>query len=241
MSLQLAERTADAIRERHPEAQDIPVDLPAMARALGVDRITYMPLVEDGRLETDATRTEILVSTSANGYRQRFTIAHEVAHLLLTRPGQAAVERRLSTDDDVERFCDQFAAALLLPREWVASRFGHAPRTLATVRQLSAISETSLAASVVRLQQTANWSSMLMQWRRDAGAWRFRWGAGVPSALYGRIRATDATRRMFDEIGRTPNQDVRVNLPLQVRGEHGYWRAIVSCRGGSALALVEYA
>lgn len=241
MSLQLAERTADAIRERYPEAQGMPVDLPALARALGVDRITYMPLLEDGRLETDATRTEILVTTSANGSRQRFTIAHEIAHLLLTQPGQAAVERRLSTANGVERFCDEFAAALLLPRDWVASRYRLAPRTLATVRQLSTATETSLAASVVRLQQIANWSSMLMQWRRDAGAWRFRWGAGVPSALHGRIRATDATRQLFDEIGRTPSRDVRIDLPLQVRDDHSCWRAIVSCRGGSALALVEYA
>lgn len=241
MSLQLAERTADALRERYPEAQGVPVDLPALARALGVDRITYMPLLEDGRLETDATRTEILVSTSANGSRQRFTIAHEIAHLLLTQPGQAAVERRLSTDNEVERFCDEFAAALLLPRDWVASRYRRAPRTLATVRHLSVATETSLAASVVRLQQTANWASMLMQWRREAGIWRFRWGAGVPGALHGRIRATDETRRAFDEIGRTTTEDVQVQLPLQVRGDSGSWRAIVSCRGGSALALIEYA
>lgn len=234
----LAEHVAQAIRDRFPEARHVPLDLEWLAQALGVSSISYVDLVEDGRLETDGRLSRILVRASSNQARRRFTIAHELAHLLLTDPGQAAVERRLATDNDVERFCDQFAAALLLPREWVIARYQCHPETMASVRDLAAATGTSLAASLVRLQQTVGWTSMLLQWRANAGRWRFRWGAGVPPSIHGRIRATDDTRALFDAISMRTASDVRVKLPLEIRGEAMHWPAIVSCKYSSALALI---
>lgn len=235
----LAEHVAQALRGRLPEARRVPIDLERLAQSLGVETISYSDLIEDGRLETDGHRPRILVRASSNNARRRFTIAHELAHLLLTDPGQVAVERRLATDNDIERFCDQFAAALLLPRDWVTDKWEGHPETLASVRALASATGTSLAASLVRLQQTLGWTSMLLQWRANAGSWRFRWGAGVPPALHGRVRATVETRELFDTIRERTTQDLTVELPLQVRGQTVHWPAIVSCKYASALALVQ--
>ncbi len=239
MSNQPAERLAEAVRIRCPEARTVPVDLPRLAWRLKVDNIAYLPIIEDGRLETDGSRARILVRKSSNATRQRFTIAHELGHLLLTQAGQTAVERRLTTDNEVERFCDQFAAALLLPRSWVSDCFGGKAQTLDTVRELARATDTSLAASLVRLQQTLGWRSMLLQWQITAGIWKFRWGAGVPNSMQSRVRATAETRELLDAIRNRTSRDVEIELPLQIRGRDGRWPAIVSCRGTSALALVK--
>lgn len=234
-----AERVAEALRAQYPEAREVPIPLERLAKALGVASISRVDLIEDGRLETDGRTTRILVQASSSEQRRRFTVAHELAHLLLTRPGQAAVERRLTSDNEVERFCDQFAAALLLPRDWVIDQCKGRPETLASVRHVAEGTGTSLAASLVRLQQTLGWTSMLLQWRAHAGIWRFRWGAGLSPGLHGRVRATAEARELFDAIEQRTNGDVRVELPLQVRGQAVRWPAIVSCRHSSALALVQ--
>lgn len=236
----LAENVASWIRDHFPESATVPIDLPRLATMLGVESITYTRLFEDGRLETDGTRARILVREDCAVARQRFTIAHELGHLLLTQPGQIAVERRLTTDNDVERFCDQFAAALLLPAEWVSETYADAPQTLTTVRQLSRATGTSLAASVVRLQQVLGWSRTLMHWRFIDGRWRFRWSAGAPAALHGRLRAQTATHEVFDSVRRRTTSDVSVHLPLQVHRKVMSFPAIVSCRGGSVLALIDH-
>jgi hypothetical protein len=143
------------------------------------------------------------------------------------------------TDSDVERFCDQFAAALLLPREWVRGRFSRSPERLESLRQLSRSSSTSMAASLVRLQQVAGWQHMLLQWRRVGETWTFRWGAGVPGSVHGRLRTPSAARDMLCEVRRATSRDVEVTLPLLVAGRTCDLAAELSVRGSSAIALVE--
>lgn len=237
--MQLAESLADVIRKSHPDARRVPVDVRSLAYQLGVTSIDYARLVEDGRLVTDGREARILLRENTNSRRTQFTIAHELAHLLLTEPGQAAVERRLLTDTDVERFCDQFAAALLLPRDWVRERFSRSPEKLASLRQLSQSSSTSMAASLVRLQQVVGWRRMLLQWRRVGETWTFRWGAGVPGSIHGRIRTPSTAREMIGEIQRTTRRDFDVTLPLLVAGRRCDLAAELSVRGASAIALVE--
>lgn len=237
--MQLAESLADVIRKGHPDARRVPVDVRSLAYQLGVTSIEYASLVEDGRLVTDGREARILLRESTNSRRTQFTIAHELGHLLLTEPGQAAVERRLVTDTDVERFCDQFAAALLLPRDWVRERFSRSPEKLTSLRQLSQSSSTSMAASLVRLQQVVGWRRMLLQWRRVGETWTFRWGAGVPRSIHGRIRTPSTAREMIGEIQRTTGRDFDVMLPLLVAGRRCDFAAEFSVRGASAIALVE--
>ncbi len=60
-----------------------PIDMDVLAQRLGVSEIVEARLVEDGRLERARNRTRILVRRGVNSGRRRFTIAHELAHLLL--------------------------------------------------------------------------------------------------------------------------------------------------------------
>ncbi len=53
---------------------------------------------------------EVVVSTSEDGRRRRFTVAHEICHYLLRG------SERLVAPSAIELFCDAFAAELLVPQ-----------------------------------------------------------------------------------------------------------------------------
>lgn len=62
----------------------------------------------------------VAVSSRWPGDRQRFTLAHELAHLLLAG--------RLALDVNEEKACDRFAGAFLAPKAAVSQLLGHSRR-----------------------------------------------------------------------------------------------------------------
>lgn len=57
----------------------------------------------------------VLLDNIKDGARQRFTIAHELGHLLLNFN---------NSDTDDEKMCNRFASSLLMPKEAVINEFG---------------------------------------------------------------------------------------------------------------------
>ena len=64
----------------------------------------------------------IVVSTHQPGDRQRFTLAHELGHLVL--------HGRLPEDLDQEKACNYFAGALLLPKKAISEHLGEKRRAI---------------------------------------------------------------------------------------------------------------
>ena len=105
-----------------------PADLDLVARKLGVDlhRREFVPEIDGMYLRVPGCPPVIAINSSyvKPVGRQRFTIAHEIGHHLLTR-GRTAIDRVLFLDSTatsktaLERACDRFAALLLLPEELV--------------------------------------------------------------------------------------------------------------------------
>jgi Zn-dependent peptidase ImmA (M78 family) len=58
---------------------------------------------------------EIMVNSKGSRVRQRFTLAHAIGHWLLA----LVPEYRSSLGNSVERWCDDFAGVLLIPRDWL--------------------------------------------------------------------------------------------------------------------------
>jgi Zn-dependent peptidase ImmA (M78 family) len=101
----------------------------------------------------------IAVNTAWSIEARIFTLFHEYGHLL-TRTNSACVEgthRRTSAQSDtVERWCEQFAAAAILPREELERLLVHRGRTnriteLDDVRKIAGHFRASLRATVLRL------------------------------------------------------------------------------------------
>jgi Zn-dependent peptidase ImmA (M78 family) len=75
-------------------------------------------------LRISRSLTEIVVRREDPPARKRFTIAHELGHVALA--GFSGVQSLSCGRAEVERWCDAFAAALLMPREWILRDLAHA-------------------------------------------------------------------------------------------------------------------
>jgi Zn-dependent peptidase ImmA (M78 family) len=109
------------------------------------------------------------VNTAWNDEARTFTLFHELGHLM-TRTNSACVAAPPAAVsgawDPAERWCEQFAAAVLVPeaalQQLVASRFGAGARSVtdvASVRWLAAKFRASLRAVTLRLIELrlSNW------------------------------------------------------------------------------------
>ena len=117
---------AEKIRDAQTRLPDKPVRIVALAREFGVKVYTaVLPPDVSGQIERDAesggeSGYSIVVARSDPEPRQRFTIAHELAHFLLHRPdiGDGIAESRLyrsrlQNGQEVE--ANQLAADILMP------------------------------------------------------------------------------------------------------------------------------
>jgi len=87
----------------------------------------------------------VLLDDIKDGARQRFTIAHELGHLLLNINNQLL---------DEEKLCNRFASALLMPKEAVMNEFGLSRRNISFFELTAFKNEfkVSYAAIVYRLK-----------------------------------------------------------------------------------------
>lgn len=217
-----------------------PIDVVRLAEALGVDTITVADLVEDGRVTHDASGTHIFVSEHINRARRRFTLAHELGHVLLAGPGEPLkAERSLPVRSNEERLCDEIAAAILMPKSWLESQFDEQPRSIASARLLAEAAITSLSASVVRLNQVLDWRRAFIRWRQRDGAWRLVAAAGVPPGLHGTITTAPETRDVLDAQLRGRGRECKLDLPLRLDRQLFSAPACLEVHPRSAFALVD--
>ena len=105
---------------------ELPVPLEKIAAYLGYQSVGFRP----GPLDADAAKVsgmidysarKIFVNASESLARQRFTLAHELGHAVLhENTGSKIVDFRADLDNPApgkESDANQFAAALLMPRE----------------------------------------------------------------------------------------------------------------------------
>ncbi|WP_280328843.1 ImmA/IrrE family metallo-endopeptidase [Nocardia wallacei] len=128
-----AERAAQALLDKHGIGKP-PTPLPEIAAAEGI-LIVQEPFRDDqvsGVLVREPDKTVIIVNAGNSVARQRFTVAHELGHFTLHKgaiylDGRARVNFRdgrssMATDRE-EIGANAFAAALLMPAEWVRRDF----------------------------------------------------------------------------------------------------------------------
>lgn len=98
----------------------VPVDLERITEALGVTEVVRTPMVEDGRTTWGGGRPSIELRGDRSAQRSRFTLAHEIGHILIARDEAVARRTHQLEGDDVEKLCDWIAASILMPRRWIA-------------------------------------------------------------------------------------------------------------------------
>jgi Zn-dependent peptidase ImmA (M78 family) len=138
----------------------IPVDPVVLANHLGI-RVNNAKFSEEnlsGMVSKRGNLVQILVNQSDQGYRKRFTIAHEIGHYLLhlqdkdgqfadreadlfrTEPGEE-LQPPAPRQHEVE--ANRFAAALLMDEELVRSQWGRV-RSMKAMSRLFNVSESAI-------------------------------------------------------------------------------------------------
>lgn len=112
---------------------DLPIDPISIASAMGIDVFTAeLPPKQDGYLEPVGPngRPAIILNQDHSMNRIRFTCAHELGHFVDHKNRQAELTRcdrdglAASGLDPQEIYSNRFAAALLMPKEFLVKLIG---------------------------------------------------------------------------------------------------------------------
>lgn len=123
----------------------------------------------------------VVISNNWPGDRQRFTLAHELGHLIL--------QKLLPDDIDEEKACNRFGGAFLFPKPSVQQEFGRNRSSIELRELLLAKQEygISMAGVLFRLYQAAIIKESLFkywQFRMSKDGWRKREpGEQLPSEI----------------------------------------------------------
>jgi Zn-dependent peptidase ImmA (M78 family) len=147
-----------------------PTDLAAAAVNMGVREIRYVPLYIDGRVVQEGGRYVIEVNSRGPQVRKRFTIAHELGHLILSRSGAlgcstiATRGRRVDKSDQrEEELCDAVAKELLVPIEWARDFAGARDPSFSAIELMAKVCQVSREVAARRLLE-AGWRCRLLWW-----------------------------------------------------------------------------
>jgi Zn-dependent peptidase ImmA (M78 family) len=215
----------------------LPIDVFALAGAVGVTRIIRAPIEEDGLVQRVGDDAVIVVSSDVAPTRARFTVAHEIGHLILCNAGTdvVAFRSRPTRDVDVERFCDAFAAALLMPRPWIDQNIGR-HSGLPTLLRLADEAGVSLQALFIRVRQRLDRRVTLARFRRSAtGEWRSYSLVGAVRGVD--MRCDDETRMKLDALsGQLAGEPYRATLDFRIRNRNFRFNGDVQARRREAIA-----
>jgi hypothetical protein len=112
---------------------EIPVRVGALAKALGLDVVVAtLPLSISGMVKPEGGTYVIKVNRFEPKERQRFTIAHEIAHYLLHRNliAKGVVDSTLyrsKLSSRLEAEANKLAADILMPRQIVSRELSNVP------------------------------------------------------------------------------------------------------------------
>ncbi|MBZ0234153.1 MAG: XRE family transcriptional regulator [Deltaproteobacteria bacterium] len=131
--------------------------------------VFLLPLGEDscrGISLADAVAPAVIINTHWNVRARIFTLFHEIGHVLTQTTSACAASRRHSIKGDVvERWCEQFAAATLMPWDAIERKLDdvRAPQFINDLSIPGAIAQefsVSLQASTLRLinERRARWT-----------------------------------------------------------------------------------
>lgn len=151
--------------------------LEAIASRLDVWEILVESLPFDGGIfETPNGGRVIKLNSHSSRARRRFTLAHEIGHLLVERTSSSRKQIGCTSDTHLEQACNMVAAELLMPAEQVASTAAElGDSSPGNLRRLASRFEVSLYAAAVRVHKD------LKLWTRSIGLWR--WDSG-PQELW---------------------------------------------------------
>jgi hypothetical protein len=129
--------------------QDPAVDVAGVIRSLGIQLYVQSLRECAGAMEVEGNSATIMVERSDVRVRQRFTMAHELGHVLLHRDEMSFRDADFTPFTMKEQQANNFAAELLMPAWMVRPRVGIWG---ADVKRLAGVFDVSTTAMTFRLK-----------------------------------------------------------------------------------------
>lgn len=215
---------------------DVPVDLERLAESCGVTEILTAKLTEDGRTTWIDGKPRIELRADRPATRMRFTLAHEIAHVLVERDQTVARRTQGLDHDDIETLCDWIAASILMPRNWI-QRFTDRDRyNLSLLRLVAHRADVSMSAAAVRLAEVGGRTCMLLRLQRAPRRWVVVGHAAVPREFLGTLETTPETSALIDDL--PSRRDTWEELTLTASGRTLRAHSHLDRSGKTCLALV---
>ena len=199
-----------------------PTDLAALCARLNVKDVLdddNIPVLGELRRENGAFT--ILCAGGQSSVRRRFTIAHELAHVLFETTGPRAPR----VGADLERLCDMLAAEMLMPRTIFEAAMSTSTLDASLVRRLASQFQTSLTATVLRCAELRSLSVVCIQ---DG---RRKWSRG-PARL-GAYQLRHLMKQLID--GEPGDRLVAVERTGGADFHRGHWVRTMADRTGLVL------
>jgi Zn-dependent peptidase ImmA (M78 family) len=172
------EAARKAIADVFPQLREAgaPVNLESAAKLVGIDQIVEADMPDsEGLLHQTASGNYVVSLRRGQATaRRRFTLAHEISHVILYRTlghlretDESGCRRQSEVARDEERLCDEIAAELLMPRDLFDKSIQDVGVTAATVPAIARLYGVSLQAVSRRITQVLPDEIALSLWRKD--------------------------------------------------------------------------
>ncbi|PZR13797.1 MAG: hypothetical protein DI532_11505 [Azospirillum brasilense] len=136
-----------------------PIDIFKLSREYAHVEVDYIPLDVDAvcfNLKISGVMPTIVVNRARNKKRQRFTVAHELGHVLI--PWHRGVIVDDTTDEkempfeyrEMEFEANRFASELLMPDDWVKKLADEFSSPADVVDRISVEADVSIQAAIIR-------------------------------------------------------------------------------------------
>jgi Zn-dependent peptidase ImmA (M78 family) len=213
----------------HPDERRLPVDVVAVARQLGVRAVEPANLGIDGYVGVAADGSTVIRYRKSNTLeRNRFTIAHEIGHLLIAEATEIAISAQKSRTgfDSEELIANQLAAELLVPADSLKKHLGCDLPSWGRVQHIRKQFNVSSYTLLRRLTEIEGVAAVFATFDCGDGRitrWRFCTSTTVPqlsftapfSKLVG-VALQSNTRTRF--IAHADLAGENVQIPCEVRG-----------------------
>lgn len=149
----------------------------------------------------------IRLNSAANPTRRRFTLAHELGHLLLGIPtviGETVYDSLRSSSKE-ERAVNNLASELLLPESLVREQLSSLPVVAASLRKIAKVARVSELATAIRVANLASTigleNASVVFFRNDKFEWQ--WSQTLKMS-------TDVAERLLNEAKKRDPQPARI-------------------------------
>jgi Zn-dependent peptidase ImmA (M78 family) len=198
------------------------VDVIDLARHFGIDSVEPAQLTADGYLGRQHDGTMVIRYRSANPTtRNRFTVVHELAHLLLAEvQGKplVRVESDSARDAEEETAVNRIAAELLMPAMFIVDELVRRQRDgdrpcWRTVHALSKLYSVSASAMALRLLELPTLHAISLRINIEGSGSRFPFDRSEGS----QIRLLNGVEFEMERLWRQARESTRHTVPVKIQ------------------------